>query len=126
VRLRKIHRDVCGASAVEFALTAPIFFLIIFGIIEGGLLVWTQLGLQHGAELAARCAGVNKTLCGTSSAIQNYAAQQSYGLNPSPSTFSVSAAACGQLVTASYTFRFITTYWNTPNLALTAQACFPT
>lgn len=121
-----MYRDVSGASALEFGLTAPVFFLVIFGIIEGGLLLWTQLGLQHGTELAARCAGINKTLCGTTNAIQNYAAQQSYGLNPSPSTFSVSVAACGQLVTASYTFRFVTSYWSRPNLVLTAQACFPT
>ena len=75
-----------GATAVEFAMTAPVFFLILFGIIQGGLLLWTQLGLQHGAEMAARCAGVNKILCGNNGAITNFAAQQAYGLNPPAST----------------------------------------
>jgi len=126
VRLAKIRRDERGATAVEFALTAPVFFMIVFAIIEGGLLLWTQLGLQHGAEMAARCAGINKTTCGDNTAIQSFAAQQAYGLNPSPSAFTVSTAACGTQVSASYTFTFITTYFGTPNLALSAQSCFPT
>jgi Flp pilus assembly protein TadG len=126
VRLTKIRGDVRGATAVEFAITAPMFFLVLFGIIEGGLLLWTQLGLQHGAEMAARCAGVNKTTCGNNSNIQSYAAQQAYGLNPSPSTFIVGTAACGTQVSASYTFKFITTYFGTPTLALSALSCFPT
>jgi len=122
---RKLRRDERGASAVEFGLTAPIFFLILFGIIEGGLLLWNQLALQHGAEMAARCAGVNKTLCGSPADIQSYASQQAFGLNPDPSVFSVSTASCGTQVTASYTFNFITSSFGTPSLVLTAQSCFP-
>ena len=52
--LQRIIRDAHGTSAVEFALTAPAFFAIVFGIIETGLMLWTQQGLQHGAQLAAR------------------------------------------------------------------------
>jgi hypothetical protein len=90
------------------------------------LLLWTQLGLQHSAEMAARCATVNKTICGSNSAIQSYAAQQAYGLSPSPSTFTVSTAACGTMVTANYTFNLISNYFGMSALALGAQACFPT
>jgi Flp pilus assembly protein TadG len=125
VRLKKIHRDEQGATAVEFAITAPIFFMVLFGIIEGGLLLWTQMGLQHGAEMAVRCAGINKIVCGTTSDIQNYAVQQAFGLNPPPSTFSVGTSACGTTVTATYTFNFITTYFGTPTVQLNAQSCFP-
>jgi len=126
MRVKKIRRDERGASAVEFAMTAPVFFALLFGIIDGGLLLWTQLGLQHGAEMAARCAGIYKstTTCGSTS-IQTYAAQQAYGLNPPPSTFTVSTTACGTRVSASYTFNFITSYFEMPSLAISAQACFP-
>jgi len=123
--LHSFRRDVRGVTAVEFAVTAPVFFLMIFGIIEAGLLLWTQLGLQHGVELAARCATVNTTLCNNVSSIQNYASQQSFGLNPSPGTFTSSTAACGNQVTASYTFEFITFLFPMPSIALNAQACFP-
>src|SRR6476646_749735 len=62
-----------GASAVEFALTVPMFFMMLVGGIECGLLLWTQMGLQHGAEKAARCASIDSTLCGSTSSIQSYA-----------------------------------------------------
>ncbi len=122
----KIWRDQQGASAVEFALIAPVFFLFVFGIIAFGLLFWTQVGLQHGAEMAARCASINTTLCPNSnpSAITNYALQQALGLNLPSSTFTYSTPACGNQVSASYTFEFPDILNRSP-LTLTAQACFP-
>jgi Flp pilus assembly protein TadG len=119
-------RDQQGASAVEFALIAPVFFLFIFGIIAFGLLFWTQVGMQHGAEMAARCASINTTLCPTSSpsTITNYALQQALGLSLPSSTFTYSTPACGNQVSASYTFEFPNILNRSP-LTLTAQACFP-
>ena len=75
MKFANIWRDQRGASALEFGLTAPVFFLLLFGVIEVGLLFWTQIGLQHGAEMAARCASVNSTLCPNSNpiAITSYA-----------------------------------------------------
>jgi Flp pilus assembly protein TadG len=125
MRLHHFCRDIRGVTAVEFGMTAPIFFALIFGILEFGLLMWTQLGLQHGAEMAARCATVNATLCNNSSSIQNYAAQSAFGLNPDPSVFTVSVAACGNQVSASYTFQFLTAYFPFASLAVNAQSCFP-
>ncbi len=124
MKLRTIWRDDGGTSALEFALTAPVFFLFIFGIIEFGLLFWTQLGLQHGTEMAARCATVNPTLCPGNSAITGYAAQQAFGLNPPAQTFTYSTPACGNQVRASYAFQF-PQILNLSPMTLTAQACFP-
>ena len=122
----KIWRDERGATALEFAILAPVFFLLIFGIIAFGLLFWTQVGLQHGAEMAARCASINTTLCpnGNPSAIQNYATQQAFGLSLPASTFTPSTQACGNQVSATYTFVF-PDILNLSPLTLTAQACFP-
>ncbi|WP_271525912.1 TadE/TadG family type IV pilus assembly protein [Bradyrhizobium sp. CCBAU 53380] len=124
MKLRAIWRDNRGASALEFALTAPVFFLFIFGIIEFGLLFWAQLGLQHGTEMAARCASVNPTLCSTSDAITSYAAQQAFGVGLPAQTFTYSRPACGNQVSASYAFQFPEVL-NLSPLTLTAQACFP-
>ena len=55
-------RDQRGATALEFALLAPVFVLLIFGIIGIGMLFWTQVGLQHGVQMAARCASVTRAL----------------------------------------------------------------
>jgi Flp pilus assembly protein TadG len=124
VKVTALWRDERGASAIEFALTAPVFFLFIFGIIEFGLLFWTQLGLQHGTEMAARCASVNPTLCPGSNEITSYAAQQAFGLALSAQTFTYATPTCGSQVSASYTFQF-PQILNLAPLVLTAQACFP-
>jgi Flp pilus assembly protein TadG len=119
-------QDQSGTSALEFGLTAPVFFLFLFGVIETGLLFWTQIGLQHGAAMAARCASVNLTLCPNSNptAITSYATQQTFGLNLPSSTFSYSTPVCGNQVNASYEFQFPEIF-NVAPLTLTAQACFP-
>ena len=126
MKLATMWRDQCGASALEFGLTAPVFFLFLFGVIEAGLLFWTQVGLQHGAEMAARCASVNSTLCPNSNptAITSYATQQTFGLNLPSSTFTYSAPACGNQVSATYTFQFPDIF-NVAPLTLKANACFP-
>jgi Flp pilus assembly protein TadG len=124
VKITTLWRNEHGTSALEFALTAPVFFLFIFGIIEFGLLLWTQLGMQHGAEMATRCASVNPTLCSGSNAIANYAAQQAFGLSLPSQTFTHSTPACGNQITASHVFEF-PQILNLAPLTLTAQACFP-
>jgi Flp pilus assembly protein TadG len=118
-------RDRRGASAVEFAITAPLFFALLFGIVEAGLILWTQLGLQHATEMAARCASINATTCNSASAIQNFAAQQAFGLSVPASVFTATTPACGNQVAANYTYQFITGYFGLPSLALNAQSCFP-
>ncbi|WP_035683984.1 TadE/TadG family type IV pilus assembly protein [Bradyrhizobium sp. Cp5.3] len=124
MKLTALWQDNRGASALEFALTAPVFFLFIFGIIEFGLLFWTQLGIQHGTEMAARCATVNSTLCPSGSAITNYAAQQAFGLTLPAATFTYSTPTCGNQVSASYAFQFPQVL-NLSPVTLTARACFP-
>lgn len=124
MKLAALWQDNRGASALEFALTAPAFFLFIFGIIECGLLFWTQLAIQHGSEMAARCATVNSTLCPSSSAITSYAAQQAFGLTLPAETFTFSASACGNEVSANYAFTF-PQILNLSPVTLTARACFP-
>ena len=117
--------DERGTMAIEFGLTAPAFFAILFGLIEFGLIMWTQAGLQYGAEMAARCASIDTILCGSPGATQSYAAQKAFGLKTSPSDFTVSTQPCGTLVSATYTFHILTPYVEGPTLALSAQSCFP-
>jgi Flp pilus assembly protein TadG len=108
---------------------APLFLALTVGVVEVGLLMWIQLGLQHGVEMAARCATINTTLCNSTSDIQNFAAQNAYGLNPPGSAFTVSsppASPCGNQVTASYNFNWVTDYFfASPSLTLSARSCYP-
>ena len=120
----RFRLDVRGATALEFALCAPAFFMLVMGIVELGLLVWMQLALQQGVEAAARCASINKTTCSTASQIQSYASTQTYGLTPPVGTFTVTTPACGNQVAASYTPTYLPSF-PIPTRTLTAQACFP-
>jgi Flp pilus assembly protein TadG len=145
----RLLRDTGGASLVEFAVSVPLFFLLLFGLIQVGLMFWAQLGLQHGVEMAARCASLgdimisqakvnpatNPTACYTvnggasanAASIKSYAAANSFGLAPPASVFSVNPGnpPCpgGNLVTATYPFTAIT--YLKP-ITLTATSCYPT
>jgi Flp pilus assembly protein TadG len=52
-------RDRSGAAALEFAIVASIFLLLLTGTIQIGLLWWTENALQTTATLTARCAALN-------------------------------------------------------------------
>jgi Flp pilus assembly protein TadG len=45
-----------GASAVEFAIVAPVFFLVVLGIIEFGRMVMVQQVITNAAREGARIA----------------------------------------------------------------------
>ncbi len=45
-----------GATAVEFALVFPVFFLLFYGLLTYGLIFLMRMGLQHAAEDGARAA----------------------------------------------------------------------
>jgi Flp pilus assembly protein TadG len=116
------NRD--GSTALEFALTAPAFFLLVIGGTQVGLLCWAQLALQQGSEAAARCASVNKTQCGSTTQIQTYASAKSFGLTPAKSTFTVSTQPCGNMVQANYIPPFLNGFVMS-SVTLKASACFP-
>ncbi|HEX3497342.1 MAG TPA: TadE family protein [Methylocella sp.] len=121
---KTFYNDQRGASVVEFALTLPVFLLMLLGVWQISFGMWAQFALQHGAEMAARCMNVSPAVCGTTTitSTQNYAAAQSYGLNPSPSVFTVSTPTCGYQISAAYTVSPIMT--GIPALTVHAQACY--
>lgn len=53
-RLRALRGNNEGATAIEFAMVAPVLFTLIFGIIEFGLLMSTQSALDGASTNAAR------------------------------------------------------------------------
>jgi Flp pilus assembly protein TadG len=92
---KTLFKDRRGTSAIEFAITLPVFILLSVGVWQIGYSMWAQFALQHGTEMAARCmavaaAAANPTTCTDTASTQSYAARQSYGLNPSPTIFAVS------------------------------------
>lgn len=48
-----------GAALVEFALIAPLLFMLVFGVIDFGWAFFQQLDVRHGARESARLVAVN-------------------------------------------------------------------
>jgi len=120
---RRLGTDEAGNPAVEFGLLAPVLLLFIFGIVEGGRLLWTVNALHYSVQEAARCASINKTTCGTADQIASFAAGRS-GADFDSSVFTATVSGCGNRVSASYTMPL-----NLPfvvhSVSLTAQSCYP-
>lgn len=123
--IRRLWAHRSGATALEFAMLLPVFLPLLFGVVQFGQMFWTQTAMQHAVEMAARCATINATTCGSASATQTYAATQAFGLTLPSGTFTASTAACGNQVAASYAFPFVTA-WFPATINLTAQSCYPT
>ena len=163
MKLKQIRDDTRGSALIEFTVTIPFFLVLTFGLVQAGLLLYTQNGLQHGVEMAARCASVNysanqiglntscltdptsgvptpSTVVGNTTYIQQYAAQNSWGIVPS-SGFTVNAPTTaggtgqcgtdsfgnsipGYVVSVSHLYNLIH-YLSIFSITLTATSCFP-
>lgn len=84
-RLRRASqgRNDSGATAVEFALVAPMLLLLVFGIIEYGLWFSDSLAMRQGVREAAR-QGV----------VANFGSTTECGLNTSVSDPNTQALMC--------------------------------
>ena len=69
-RPTSLMRHTGGATSLEFAIVSSALFLLLFGCIEGGLMMWTRGTLQSVAAQTARCAAIASPLC---SSPQQYA-----------------------------------------------------
>ncbi len=56
--IRRFRQTHVGQNLVEFALIGPMFIILVFGIIEGGRLVWTNHTLGNATKEGARYTSV--------------------------------------------------------------------
>jgi hypothetical protein len=52
--LRRIRRETDGATAIEFAIIAPVFFTMMWAIFETGMVFFANQVLTHGMQQTAR------------------------------------------------------------------------
>ncbi len=149
--IRNFCGDERGGAIVETTITMWVFVLFTFGITQAGLIMWSAVGLQHGVEMAARCASVSDaaiaagltpattpTPCystnssgatNNASTVKTYAAKNSWGLSPAASKFSVSISgppSCStdeNIVSASYTINLMNFLFS---VNFTPQSCYAT
>ena len=63
-----------GVAAVEFAFVAPVFFLLVLGLVEMGRMMMVQLSLTNAAREGCRMAVIGTTISGSDvdSAVRHY------------------------------------------------------
>ena len=65
---RRLRADASrGSAAVEFAMVAPIFFVLLMGTIEAGVMFFAQSALQNALNDTARMVRTGQTACYTTS-----------------------------------------------------------
>jgi len=104
---RRLVRCGRGATAVEFALTAPILFLMLAGIMEGGRAYWIKSTMQFALEETARYAIVNAS-AGESELETEFLSKMVGFPDAGSITFSANLSASGGVnymeITSQYTF----------------------
>lgn len=120
---QRFHRDLGGASAVEFALVLPVFVLLVLGSMSAATLGLSIASMNYAVEEAARCSALKKTACATPSATATFASSKYVGPSISP-VFTYSTAGCGNTVTGTATFslNLVPAFSSVP---LSTSACYP-
>lgn len=59
--MRKLLRNACGTSVIEFALVSLPVLLFVFGIIQTAWIVWANNLLHMAVDAASRCGAVQST-----------------------------------------------------------------
>ncbi len=117
-----------GATAVEFALVAPVFLVFLLGTIEAGRALWIKSSMQFAVEETTRFAMVNTGA--TTSALETMALSKIPGLNVAPAiTFTATSSSSGgknyMKVSASYDFKAVVPLVNALTITLTASSKVP-
>lgn len=131
--MRRLIGDRTGATAVEFALVASGFSVLLIGSIEVGLLLWTKNALQVTADMTARCAALGS--CSAPSYAVSLAAQWVTAEVVNTSDVTVSTTSLCQGASGGYSkFTMVTVsseLWSglliapLSSVKLKASACYP-
>lgn len=107
--LRWILRDRRGSAAVEFGLSLPIYLTALFGVIEGGRLIYSQTALYFAAQEATRFAIVREGQV-TNDEIKTFAEGRLIGLKNDLAVITVESPVNTAVNTSEYTVRISYNY----------------
>ncbi|MDA1054046.1 MAG: TadE/TadG family type IV pilus assembly protein [Planctomycetota bacterium] len=103
-----------GAAAVEFAVVAPIFVLLLFGMVEYGRMVMVQQMLTNATREGARRAVLDgTTVTNVKTTVQDYLSSGNITVNDNEITVTPdpAAASFGDPVTVSLSVPFSRVSW---------------
>ncbi|HEX4634770.1 MAG TPA: TadE/TadG family type IV pilus assembly protein [Rhizomicrobium sp.] len=61
--LERLRADARGSAALEFAMVAPVFFLLLMGTVEAGVIFFAQSSLQSAVNDTARLIRTGQSAC---------------------------------------------------------------
>ena len=112
---RPVRRKRLGAAAVEFALVAPLFFLLVFGMIEFGRMVMVQQVITNASREGARKAVLDgASATNVKSSVVTYMSNGGVTISTSNVTISPTdptTAAAGDPVTVTVSLPFSQVSW---------------
>jgi len=122
---RYLGRCRRGATAVEFALIAPVFLIMVMGTVELSRAMWIKATMQYAAEETTRYAIVNTSA--STSTLETYASNvvSTYGVSTTDMTFSATSSSTAVSITITYTFSTIVPILSIPDISLNAMSQLP-
>ena len=121
---RSLSRNQQGTTAVEFAIIAPVFILLVFGTIGLCFALFLVGSLHFAVEDGARCASVKASICPDTDTTVAYTQSRYLGPNVSPTFTPDLNAACGKSVTGSVNYS-MNVGFKTFVIPISATACYP-
>ncbi|HZE54306.1 MAG TPA: TadE/TadG family type IV pilus assembly protein [Bradyrhizobium sp.] len=121
---RSLSRNQQGTTAVEFAIIAPMFILLVLGTIGLCFALFLVGSLHFAVEDGARCASVKADICPDTTTTVAYTQSRYLGPNVSPTFTPNLNAACGKSVTGSVNYS-INVGFRTLVIPVSATACYP-
>ena len=114
-----------GATAVEFAIVAPLYLAMMVGVFELSRAMWIKASMQYAVEETSRYALVNTSASATT--LQTYAESKlsDTGVGSTGMIFTITADGTVADIQVSYSFETLTSLLPFPSLALTAKSRVP-
>ena len=126
-RLRSLLRCAEGAALLEFGLVAPVFILILTGVVEFGRLHWVRNSIEYAAEQTARWAIVNTGA--TDSQLKAHALEQFDEISAGKAVVLIDRDTANGLdfltVTVTFDFEFLVDFVGIGKLPLRGETRVP-
>jgi Flp pilus assembly protein TadG len=125
----RLWRNQRGATAVEFALVAPIFLIMAFGVVEMARAMFIKSALQFAVEETSRYALVNTSVSTTTLSTYANTSLSNSGANITGASFSVVQETTGSRtfmsITGTYNFTVLVPLVPIPDVTLSAKSRVP-
>lgn len=127
LRLIGFGGDVKGSTAIEFAIVANAFLMLLLGTGYLSVMLWHEANLNWAVQSGARLVALNSSVTQSeiSTAVNHYLSSVGMGSATVQYTTATSGGVTVGTISASKSEQFVVPLFNTFNLTLAASANVP-